>query len=193
MKLNNFFKTVLPAFIIILSSCQSDYTKLVKNELESGKVNNAIFHNLEFGQTKKEFFEICWNLNKEGIATHGPNNNYVQTILYPQDSTKTTEQIQMLFYAKFNPDDIITAMDVKFSYLGWLPWSEKFGADNLIPTVQDTLMKWYPGNPFIKTKKNILVKVDGNRQIQVKKESEKDVSVLIEDLAYKYKNLNNKK
>lgn len=193
MKLNNFFKTALLAIIIILSSCQSDYTKLVKNELESGKVNNSIFHDLEFGQTKKEFFEICWNLNKEGIATHGPNNNYVQTILYPQDSTKTTEQIQMLFYAKFNPDDIITAMDVKFSYLGWLPWSEKFGADNLIPTVQDTLMKWYPGNPFIKTKKNILVKVDGNRQIQVKKESEKDVSVLIEDLAYKYKNLNNKK
>lgn len=193
MRLSSFNKSIFLLVIFIVFSCQSDYTKLVKKELASGKKNDSIFYDLKFGQTKKEFFEICWDLNKEGIATHGPNNNYVQTILYPQDSTKTTEQIQMLFYAKFNPENIITAMDIKFSYLGWLPWSEQFGADNLLPTVQDTLMKWYPGNPFIKAKKNILVKVDGNRQIQLKKESDKDVSVLIEDLAYKYKKMNKKK
>lgn len=95
----------------------------------------------------------------------------------------------MLFYARFNPDDIITSMDVKFSYLAWAPWNNDLTSEKLIPKIQDTLMKWYPGNPFIKVRKDILVKVDGNRQIQLKKESDRDVSVLIEDLAYKYNHL----
>ena len=50
-------------------------------------------------------------------------------------------------------------------------------------------MKWYPGNPFIKVKDDILVKVDGKRQIQLLVESDRDVSVLIEDLEYKFNNL----
>ena len=60
-------------------------------------------------------------------------------------------------------------------------------ADALLPVVQDTLLKWYPGNPFMKMENGISVKVDGNRQIQIKKESDRDVSVLIENLEYKYK------
>ena len=81
-------------------------------------------------------------------------------------------------------------MDVKFSFVAWAPWNDDLLADKLLPKVKDTLMKWYPGNPFIKVKNNILVKVDGNRQIQLAQESDRDVSVLIEDLAYKYNNLN---
>lgn len=176
--------------MLTVFSCESEYTKMVKNEMASGKQNNGIFYGLKFGQTKKDFFKICWDLNKKEMVTNGPENNYVQVILYPQDSTKTTEKIRMLFYAKFSPDNIIRAMDVKFSYVAWSPWAKDLLADKLLPKVQDTLMKWFPGNPFIKVKNDILVKVDGNRQIQLAKESDRDVSVLIEDLPYKLKNLN---
>lgn len=190
MKINNFNKTIIFTLcIFIISSCQSEYTKLVKKELASGKKYDTIFHNLRFGNTKKEFYQICWDLNKKGIATHGENNSYVKTILEPTDSIHKTKKIVMMFYAKFNPKDIITAMDIKFSYLAWAPWNKDLQSEDLIPILQDTLLKWYPGNPFIKLKNNILVKVDGNRQIQLQQESNRDVSVLIENLEYKYNTL----
>lgn len=189
MKFNSFKKALL--FIVILSifSCESEYTKLVKNELASGKKNDDVFYGLKFGQTKSDFFKICWDLNKKHIVTHGGNNSYVQTILYPKDSTKHIEKIIMLFYARFNSEDIVTSYDVKFSYLAWAPWNEDLTSKKLLPKVQDTLMKWYPGNPFTKVRNDILVKVDGNRQIQLRQESDRDVSVIIEDLAYKYDQL----
>jgi hypothetical protein len=188
MKLTNFYKVTLALIIILIWSCQSEYTKLVKKELASGIQNDSIFFNLKFGQTRNDFYRICWDLNKIGKATHGPSNDFVQTTLSPKDTTDNANKIQMLFYAKFNPEDIITGMDVKFSYVAWSLWNKEFNADKLLPKVQDTLMKWYPGNPFIKVK-NILVKVDGNRQIELKQETDKDVSVIIENLSYKYNKL----
>lgn len=92
----------------------------------------------------------------------------------------------MLFYARFDSSDKITAMDMKFSYSAWAPWNKELLADALLPVLKDTLLKWYPGNSFMKMKNGISVKVDGNRQIQIKKESNRDVSVLIENLEYKY-------
>ncbi|MFC4722460.1 hypothetical protein ACFO5O_09005 [Geojedonia litorea] len=188
MKLNSFNKIAILVLIFSISACQSDYTKLVKSELSSGQQHNHVFHNLEFGQTRSDFYEICWGLNKRGVATHGPSNSYVQMFLEPQDTSQALKRIRMLFYAKFNEKDIITAMDVKFSYSAWAPWNEALKANKLLPVIQDTLMKWYPGNPFMKVK-NSLVKVDGNRQIKMFQESDRDVSVLIEDLEYKYKTL----
>lgn len=176
-------------FLILVSvSCQSDYTKLVKSELNSGKEYNTIFHGLKFGQSQKEFFETCWNLNKKGLATHGGNNQNVKIVLQPEDSTKTTEKINMLFYPKFSPENNIIAMDVTFTYVAWSPWNDNLKSERLFPVIKDSLLKWYPGNDFINVK-NVLVKVDGNRQIQLNKSSDKDVSVVIEDLAYKYNNM----
>jgi hypothetical protein len=82
----------------------------------------------------------------------------------------------------------MTGMDVEFSYEDWALWNKDLYADKLVPVVQDTLMKWFPGNPFMQVKGS-LVKVDGNRQIVLKQKSERDVSVRIEDLEYKYKTL----
>lgn len=184
----------ISSFIIIVltCSCQSDYTKLVKQELATGKKNDSIFFNLKFGQTQKHFYEVCWNYNKEGVLSHGPNNGYVQSFLTPKDTTKITERIQMLFYPKFDEEGLIRTMDIKFSYVAWAPWNIDLFADKLLPKIQDTLMKWYPGNKFMVVNDNILVKVDGGRQIQLKQETDKDVSVVIEDLLYKYSQLKNK-
>ncbi|WP_299119987.1 hypothetical protein [uncultured Winogradskyella sp.] len=176
--------------VFLVCSCQSEYTKLVKDELATGVRNDSVFYGLKFGQTKSDFYEICKEYNQKRILTHGPNNNYVQSFLYPQDTTDTTHKMRMLFYGKFNKENKIIAMDVKFSYVAWSPWNKDFSAEALLPRVQDTLLKWYPGNSFMAVKDDILVKIDGNRQIQLKQESDKDVSVLIEDLDYKYNNLN---
>ena len=170
-------------------SCQSEYTKMVNEELESGVSHDTLLFNLKFGDTKKEFFEKCWELNKQGLATHGPTNNYVQTFLYPKDSTNTIDKLSLLFYSKFNENNVTIGMDMKFSYVGWSLWNDDLQADKLVPVVKDTLMKWYPGNKFIQLKNKSEVKVDGNRQIRIFQESKKDVAVIIENLAYKYEKL----
>ena len=54
------------------------------------------------------------------MATHGGNNQNVKIILQPEDSTKTTEKINMLFYPKFSPENNIIAMD-GMSMLGFGP------------------------------------------------------------------------
>lgn len=182
------YKTVVLCSIFFLVACQSEYNKLVENELASGVKNDSIFYSFKFGQSKTQFYDKCWEYNKRKIFTHGPSNNYVQTILQPKDSANVKDKIRMLFYAKFNAKEEIIAMDVKFSYVAWAPWNKELQADKLLPKVKDTLMKWYPGNDFIKVK-DVLVKVDGNRQIRLKEENDKDVSVIIEDMEYRYKEL----
>jgi len=187
MKFNK-FKIILFVFsIVLLASCQSEYTKLVKKELASGVKHDTVLFDLSFGNTKKEFYKICWDLNKRGIATHGENNNYVKTILGLNDTLNKIKKIKLMFYARFSEKDIIRGIDMKFTYTAWAPWNKELTAEKLLPSVKDTLLKWYPGNPFLKLKKGTLVKVDGNRQIQLKVKTDKEVSVLIEDLSYKYK------
>ncbi len=181
-------KTTFLLSIFFLIACQSEYTNLVEDELASGVRNDSIFYSFKFGQTKTEFYNTCWEYNRKKIFSHGPSNNYVQTILKPKDSANAKDKIRMLFYAKFNPEDEIIAMDVKFSHVAWAPWNKDLHADKLLPKVKDTLLKWYPGNDFIEVK-GVLVKVDGNRQIRLKEESTKDVSVVIEDMEYRYNEL----
>lgn len=193
MKLNKISIGTLLMGIILFSSCQSEYTKLVKKELSKNIHHDSLVYGLEFGQTRKDFYEICWNLNKKGIVTHGDNNNYVKAMLrpLPTDTLNKIRSIKMMFYARFNPKDKIIGMDMKFSYSAWAPWNRDFQSDKLLPVVQDTLIKWYGGNPFIYTKDSVIVKVDGNRQIQIKQESDQYVKVLIENLNYKYNHLVN--
>jgi len=188
MKFLNLNRLLILLSIVLVYSCQSEYTRLVKNELSTGKRNDTIFFNLRFGNTRGEFFEICRDLNRRRVARQGPTNKNVQVMLNPKDTTETQKKIRMLFYGRFNSDNIMTGMDVTFSYDSWVPLNTDLNSDKLLPVVQDTLLKWYPGNPFMKVK-NVWVKVDGNRQIQLKKESDQNVAVLIEDLDYKYKTL----
>ena len=171
-------------FALILNSCQSDYTKLVKSEMAKNVQNDSIFYEMEFGQSRDKFYELCWKYNKQGKFIHGSSNSYVQVMLEPQDSSMITDRIQMLFYGKFNSDKIMTAMDIKFSYVAWAPWNKNLQAENLIPRVKDTLMKWYPGNEFI-TVKDMQVKVDGNRQILIETPNDtREVDVRIDDLRF---------
>jgi len=58
----------------------------------------------------------------------------------------------------------------------------------------DTLKKWYPGNDFFllenaKLKTPTYVKIDGNRQIIIHAQGDKDVKATLEDLRYKFPDL----
>lgn len=173
---------------LLLFACGSDYDKLVKRELATDVRYDDIFYNLKLGQSRQEFYDTCWEYNKRKVFTHGPSNNSVQVVLKSPDTTKASEKIRMLFYGKFSADKKMIGMNIEFSFLAWSPWNRDLSAEKLLPRVQDTLMKWYPGNDFIKVK-DLLVKVDGNRQIRLKKGSSKDVKVVIEDLEHKFSNL----
>lgn len=172
-------------------SCQSEYTKLVKRELQSGVKKDSLLFDLKFGDTKKDFFDRCMALNKKGLLTQGPSNNYAQYNLRETKTTSKTSDIILLFYATTNEKQIIDGMDIKFYYSAWAPWNENLKANQLLPRVKDTILDWFPGNKFIditlKDNSQISVKVDGNRQIKLSADpNSKDVNVLIENLNEKY-------
>ena len=173
--------------ILLIASCQqSEYEKLIKNEMSKDVVHDSIFLGMNFGQTKQDFFDKCWKLNSKGLVTHGPNNQFVSYVLPIKEGDDTTKSIRMLFYGLFNDDKIMTGMKLQFSYQAWSLWNKS----KLVPVVMDTLKKWYPGNDFLKvdskkSQDDILVKVDGNRRIIIRPlDDTREVKVIIDDLRY---------
>lgn len=181
---------ILLLLILLIGCSESKYSKLVKTEMAKNIVNDSLLFEMKFGQTKQEFYDQCWKLNNKGLVTHGPNNNFVQYNLPNKEGDSSTVSIRMLFYGIFDEEKIMTGMDMQFSYNGWSLWAESLHSDKLISVVKDSLESWYPGNGFIevtpkKSKKDILVKVDGNRRIIIEPLiNNKDVDVRIDDLRY---------
>ena len=171
---------------------ESEYSKLLKKELKSGKSFNDLVLGLKIGQTKDDFYEICADLNKKKLITSGARNLYPEYILYPKDSVENGKKIRMSFMGIFDNDRIMKGMDIRFNYYSWIAWREEYNSDNLINEIKDTLQLWYPGNNFIEidlkldSKNNLAyVKIDGNRQITMYKIDGRDVAVIIEDVSEK--------
>jgi hypothetical protein len=175
-------------FIILilgLSSCESEYSKLVKRELASDIKNDSLLLGLKFNQTKQDFFDICQDLNNQKLINQGPENRFAEYTFKGNNSKESS--IQMLFYGIFDKQNIMTGLDIRFSYNAWSPWNKMLYADKLIPRINDTLQKWFPGNDFIKVNlknlnSDVFVKVDGNRQIKMYTLNDKSLVVKIEDL-----------
>ena len=192
MRLNKivFFLLILTPFLAC--EIESEYSKLLKKELKSGKTFDDLVLGLKIGQTKDDFFEICADLNKKKLITSGARNLYPEYILYPKDSVENGKKIRMSFMGIFDNDRIMKGMDIRFNYYSWIAWREEYNSDNLINEIKDTLQLWYPGNNFIEidlkldSKNNLAyVKVDGNRQITMYKIDGRDVAVIIEDVSEK--------
>lgn len=181
---------VLLLLILLVGCSESKYSKLVKTEMAKNIVNDSLVFEMKFGQTRQEFYDQCWKLNNKGIITHGPNNNFVQYYLPQKEGDSSINSIKMLFYGIFDKEKIMRGMDMRFSYNAWSLWNESTHSDKLITVVKDTLQSWYPGNGFIevtmkRSKKDIFVKVDGNRRIIIEPLiNTKDVDVRIDDLRY---------
>jgi hypothetical protein len=60
---------------------ESEYQKVVDEELAKGIRQDSLFLGLALGMSKKEFFAHCWQLNKQGVVTDGKGNTAVQYTL----------------------------------------------------------------------------------------------------------------
>lgn len=182
---------LIGVMLMVLVSCnQSEYDRLVKTEMASGIVYDSLLFGLKFGQTKKEFFDICWKLNKNGLVTNGPDNNFVAYNLPQKNPAQLKNAITMLFYGVFNEDQVMTGMDLKFSHKAWSLWNKNLQSDQLLMSIKDSLQTWYPGNNFItvnmpKDTTALLIKIDGNRRITLKPlDDPRVVKARIDDLRY---------
>lgn len=185
-------KSILFCVILVfLFSCkESNYTKLVKSEMDKNIVHDSLFFGMKFGIAKQDFFDKCWELNNQRMVSHSSSNNFVKYQLPTTKNDSTQTAINMLFYGIFNEDKTMTGMDLKFNYDAWALWNTTYHAEQLLPVVKDSLMQWFPGNDFIslalqKNKKEMLVKIDGNRRIIIEPlENNKEVNARIDDLRY---------
>ena len=93
MRLNKivFFLLILTPFLAC--EIESEYSKLLKKELKSGKSFNDLVLGLKIGQTKDDFYEICADLNKKKLITSGARNLYPEYILYPKDSVENGKKL----------------------------------------------------------------------------------------------------
>ncbi len=170
----------------ILTSCESEYSQLVKRELNSGKIHEDLIFGMKMGQTQKDFYEKCWALNKQKLIGQGPGNQFAKYMM-DMDSTKAdSDKVEMLFYGIFDEEKIMHGMHMKMNYSKWSPWNEAYHAEALMKNLQKKYLKEEAGNPFVEI--NIdngikaFAKVDGNRRILMYPLSDKDITVKIEDL-----------
>lgn len=190
----NSFKWMLPILaILLLGSCKSEYDQLVRKELNSGVQNDSLIFNMYLGETRKDFFANCWQLNKDQIITQGSGNRYARLIEPLDSADMRTDRKQMDFYGIFDEQEVMHGMEMIFTYLSWAPWNKERFSEALIVDLQKQFLNDYGGNEFLdiqlkEARKTAHVKVDGNMQILMFIKNNKEVVVRMEDLNYKLKN-----
>ncbi len=181
MKHRLFLKSASILILFLVFACKSPYEKLEEQELSSGKVVKDLFLGLELGMSQRQFFETCWQLNKEGLLTNGPTELSVEY----QAKMPSGNLAQMRFYPKFENDKIYL-MPVEFTYEAWAPWNEELSAEKLREDVVKLFEEWY-GPGFIEVTNEdksqiVFVKMDGNRRIRIFKKHISAVRAEISDL-----------
>jgi len=180
------------AYLLIIASlfasCKSEYQQYVERELNSGIKNDSLILGMYMGETKKDFFAKCWELNAQKKISQGTGNKTAR--LMEDEGTKEAKMI--LFYGKFDKQEVMRGMDMTYTFDAWAPWNLSMQSDSLLFQLKTDFLKKYPGNDFIPievkhSEEPAFVKIDGNRQILMYIKNKKDVVVTIEDLNYKLK------
>ncbi|MEO5582638.1 MAG: hypothetical protein ABIR66_08090 [Saprospiraceae bacterium] len=167
--------------VLLFSNCKTKYQRTLDRELASGIHHDSLFLGLALGMEGKKFYAICWDLNKAGKMTQGPNNLSARFTL--TDDLKAPANMD--FYPTFKNDTIVE-MPALFTYRDWAPWNKSLVADSLLVDIRHLAEKWYgPGLFEIKNKSkgNLWIKVDGNRRIKISKEEPNAVRMIITDMA----------
>lgn len=130
---------------------------------------------------KKDFYEKCWEMNKQGILVNGPTELSVEYNVEMPSAIPT----KMRFYPKFEQDKIYL-MPVDYSYTGWAPWNEELAVEKLRADVVALYEQWY-GEGFIEVSSEdgsqlVFVKIDGNRRVRIFKKNLSTVRAEIVDL-----------
>ncbi len=171
-----------------LSGCfQSDYTKLVKAELDKGIRVDSLLLGINFGDTRDEFYGKCFDLNKQQLITQGPGGATVQYLFKDSLVHESPTDLRLLFIPVFDQNDVIIEMNLEFSYPAWAPWNELYQSDKLKEKVLKLLQHWYKGNEFITAEidnNKVPVKLDGNRRMLVYLKDTQNVVVKVQDILH---------
>ena len=176
---------------VIFNSCKSEYENIIDREMRRGIVDDSLIFGMEMGLTRKEFFDICWKLNKEKLIDQGSGNGMAYH-KDPYDSLQPNKAIKELqFYGIFDKNDTMRGMSMIYNFSAWGSFEKKYNSKSMMDTLINFYTKTRKGNPFIEMdlgldKYKALVKVDGQRQILIYPKNDKDVIVKIEDLKFKY-------
>ncbi len=178
----------IAAIAIVCTACfQSDYTKMVKGELEKGVRKDSLLFSIKFGDTRNEFYGKCFDLNKQRLVTQGPGNTSVQYLFTDSAVHKKPTEMRLLFYPLYDEKEAIIEMDMELSYPGWAPWNRALQSDSLKVKAMQLLMRWYNGNEFVTANVNdqpMSVKVDGNRRVLVYVKDAQSVAIKVQDILH---------
>jgi|TARA_B110000914_G_scaffold223197_1_gene238183 hypothetical protein len=179
--------------IILFISCQSEYDRVVKQEIALGKNYTDLIFDLKTGQTQKKFFTDCWELNKKKLINQGPSNKFVRHVLDSVSPIYNPDNnMELLFYGIFDENKILSGLKMRISFLGWDPTIKNLQNEHLLTEGLKMMKHIYPGNSFFKLNKEIngspiMTKVDGNRLITAYVFDNRFVQLTIEDLNIKLK------
>jgi hypothetical protein len=158
--------------VMMMLACESRLTTRKKNY-------DSLFLNISFGMKRQEFFDYCWEMNRQKLFIHGPTNQNVEYRL-----TEIKHPVTMRFYPSFYEDKIYE-MPVTFTYEAWAPWNRQFFSDSLLVEMIGLFRKWY-GDDFQvihhKTQGTVYAKIDGHRRINLFIKDDQFVQAVFTDL-----------
>tara|TARA_B100000614_G_scaffold91281_1_gene82490 strand:- start:1402 stop:1995 length:594 start_codon:yes stop_codon:yes gene_type:complete len=190
LNLNRIFFTIIILILIVGCQKKSEYSTILTRELEKKNEFNDLIFDMKIGQSRQDYFDICYQLNKQKKIISGERSLNPELILKSKNGSTKGSNIKMSFNGIFNEKKTMRGFEMRFYFTGWSNWNKDLSSENLLFQLKDTLRKWFPGNDFFKVNfENNLsaeVKIDGNRRILAYKVNSKDVAVRIEDMSGKY-------
>jgi hypothetical protein len=162
--------------ILILIVCQS--CRDSKGDTDTDF--DSLFLGTYLGMEKREFFEHCWEMNRQKKFIHGPTN---QSVEY-QIANELDYPVMMRFYPSFH-ENRIYEMPVTFNYEGWAPWNKQFSSDTLLVEMLGVFKRWY-GDDFKElehdTMGKVYYKMDGKRRINLFRKDDQYVQAVFTDM-----------
>ena len=150
----------------LFQNCQlaSEYDKMVARELASGERHDELFLDISLGMSSQDFYQHCWEMNKQQVIKQGDGNTSVAYDL----SDQLRHPGKMNFYPTFHNDKIVE-MPVQYNYHAFT-WDEKYSLDTLLADVVQLIEEEYGALTLFehpKSGEDVFVRVDGNRRIRV--------------------------
>ena len=190
LNLNRIFFTIIILILIVGCQKKSEYSTILTRELEKKNEFNDLIFDMKIGQSRQDYFDICYQLNKQKKIISGERSLNPELILKSKNGSTKGSNIKMSFNGIFNEKKTMRGFEMRFYFTGWSNWNKDLSSENLLFQLKDTLRKWFPGNDFFKVnfENNFSaeVKIDGNRRILAYKVNSKDVAVRIDDMSGKY-------
>ncbi|MBC7829480.1 MAG: hypothetical protein H7122_17175 [Chitinophagaceae bacterium] len=177
---------ILLIICLITSACNrvSDidrYHKMVSSQLNSGIKKDSIFLDLKFGMSVNSFYKYCWAMNRKKLFFNSHDNN---AVIYQMNNG-----LKFAAVFRFTPEfhkDRLYKITIDAYYAAFAPWNQHLFADSLEKDLQHLFNSWYGAANYLIVKNPMegdsLIKIDGNRQIRIKKISEKDIRIEYTDL-----------